>query len=418
MSDRKMATLIDGAKRRVAIALPAMRQGTANALQNAIVRLGRESVGVIMDCAEEVFRLGYGDIEALKGLRKAGCVVRQCSGLRVGVLVCDEQAWVFTPTALYVQAETQSDETPNAVSLRASDVERIVSRMVPGQQPSSEAELFSDEAKEIVLAGIEIGHEEIPNQVLEQTQKALEQAPPIAFDIARQVRVFEPYIQYVEISLHGCAIQRRRIEVPKSFQGLAPNAEMTSRLRTTFDLIETSSDVSSKRLEDDLDAIRDDFTKALGKPWGRVLLRAKRPLFDKRIDEFKEKLGEHKKSVKERLANILEHSREQLIEYFLPLVERTPPDGLLGQITTPKPNKDQIRTWLENELSHVFPTPSDLIAEMILDVQFRDVTYETLKEDGFAAKLRESYPHVEWDKPFTEFDAARPRAATETKSEQ
>ena len=78
-------------------------------------------------------------------------------------------------------------------------------------------------------------------------------------------------------------------------------------------MIETSSDVSSKRLEDDLDAIRDDLTKALGKPWGRVLLRAKRPLFDKRIDEFKEKLEKHKKSVKERLANILEHSRQQLI---------------------------------------------------------------------------------------------------------
>ena len=108
----------------------------------------------------------------------------------------------------------------------------------------------------------------------------------------------------------------------------------------------------------------------------------------------------------------------QLIEYFLPLVERPPPDGLLGQITTPKPNKDQIRAWLDNELSHVFPTPADLIAEMTLDVQFRDVTYETLEEVGFAEKLREAYPQVGWDKPFTEFDAARARDLAKNKSER
>ena len=86
-----------------------------------------------MDCDEEVFRLGYGDIKALESLREAECAVRQCSGLRIGVLVCDEQAWVFGPTALYVQAEVQSDETPNAVSLRAADVERLVRQMLPGE---------------------------------------------------------------------------------------------------------------------------------------------------------------------------------------------------------------------------------------------------------------------------------------------
>jgi hypothetical protein len=46
---------------------------------------------------------------------------------------------------------------------------------------------------------------------------------------------------------------------------------------------------------------------------------------------------------------------------------------------------------------------------MTLDVQFRDVTYETLQEDGFAEHLREAYPQVDWDKPFTEFDAAGAR---------
>jgi hypothetical protein len=262
----------------------------------------------------------------------------------------------------------------------------------------------------------EIGHEEIPERLFEQTEKALEQAPPVAFDVARQVRVFEPYIQYVEISLHGCAIQRHRIEVPKSIQGIAPNADMTSRLRTTFELIERSSEVSSKRLEGELNLIRENFTRALGKPWGRVLLRSVRPLFDERIEEFRKQLAKHKQTVEESLAQHLNDSREQLVDYFLPLVQLNPPDVLLGQITTPKPNEEQIRRWLHGELSRVFPDPSALLTEMTFDVQFRDVTHETLVEKGFADKLWEAYPLVKWDKPFSEFDAAMARDSAKRSS--
>ena len=52
---------------------------------------------------------------------------------------------------------------------------------------------------------------------------------------------------------------------------------------------------------------------------------------------------------------------------------------------------------------------------MTLDVQFRDVTYETLKEEGlFEGELKDAYPQVEWEKPFAEFDAARQRESGQT----
>jgi len=39
---------------------------------------------------------------------------------------------------------------------------------------------------------------------------AIEIAPPVKFDVVRQVRVFEPYLQYVELYLAGAAVQRQR----------------------------------------------------------------------------------------------------------------------------------------------------------------------------------------------------------------
>jgi hypothetical protein len=48
-------------------------------------------------------------------------------------------------------------------------------------------------------------------------------------------------------------------------------------LRTTFELIEKGSKLSSKPLEDALNDIRKNFTPSLGKDHGRVVLKAAKP---------------------------------------------------------------------------------------------------------------------------------------------
>lgn len=441
MSDGKMASLIGRAQRRVAVAAPAIRQLTATALLAAKCRIAPEAFAVVTDCDEEVFRLGYGDFKAIKTLQEAGVPLRQSSGLRIGVLLCDDEAWVFAPTALYVEPEVQSDETPNALALRSADVERLASRLLLSvshavKQPElallSPAVAQAIESlpenlrlevvnavtgstsqfrEEIATASIEIGHEAVQQHVLEQTEKSLALAPPVAFDVARQIRVFEPYIQYVEINLKGCHIERRTIELPKSIQGLDPNAELGSRLHTKFDLIEKSSTVSSDKIDSEVKQLRDNFTRALGKPWGRVLLRNVRPTFDTRVEELRQKLQTHKANVEAELAAVLTDSRDRLIEHFFPLVKASPPDSLIGQINTRPPTDEQIRKWLSAELDKTMPKPFELMSEMKLEVQFRDVTYETLNEQGFEEKLRAAYQQVDWDKPFSEFDAAKARDA-------
>ena len=130
------------------------------------------------------------------------------------------------------------------------------------------------------------------------------------------------------------------------------------------------------------------------------------------------KLKEHKNTVEQELKEVLADSRKRLIEHFFSLVKKTPPDELLSQITNDPPTEDQIKAWLDTELGRTFPSPGDLMSDMSLDVQFRDVTYETLNQSGFSKKLREAFPLVDWDKPFDEFDAARERAATESGKEK
>jgi hypothetical protein len=43
---------------------------------------------------------------------------------------------------------------------------------------------------------------------------------------------------------------------------------------------------------------------------------------------------------------------------------------------------------------------------MILEVRFKDVTYETLNHPDFFEAVKAAYPDVDWDKAYSEFKAA------------
>jgi len=413
MSSGKIAGLVNRASKRVVLASPGLQDAVAQALENFWKRRGRSGVEVVLDCDEEVIRLGYGEINAVKRLKDAGIPLRQSTGLRVGVLIVDSRAWVFSPTALYVQDEVHSDETPNAVRLSSSEATRIVTRLSvrENQEARLENELLSATGvSQADLPPLEVGLSEVSDQQLTSVTQNLEMVPPVPFDVTRQVRVFQPYIQYVDIQLQGCAIQRRRINIPQSILDVGLDAQIQDRLRTTFDVINRKSEVSSAALEDKLRKIRDAYTRSLGKPWGRVLLRAKRQDFDKAIEEFRKVVQEHEKKVREQLEKHLKDSLGQIITYYQPLVMERPPACLLGQITTAMPTGKQAKKWLEYELQGVFPDAEELIGAMRLEVHFRDVTFETLNEGGFGDLLRKAFPHVDWDKPFLEFNAAKEKA--------
>lgn len=96
-----------------------------------------------------------------------------------------------------------------------------------------------------------------------------------------------------------------------------------------------------------------------------------------------------------------------MVDAYLPLLQKRPPDALRAQVMTSVPTEGEVRWWLEIELGRVFPEADNLVDEMNLDVTFRDVTFETLNEPGFRDKIQSAFPMVDWDKPFDEFLAAK-----------
>ena len=99
---------------------------------------------------------------------------------------------------------------------------------------------------------------EIPNNLLDKQEiksidNSIKKNPLVKFDVTRQVRVYSSYLQYVELSMTGAAIQRQKISMPKSLQALGTaKTELEGRFKTSFDLLAKDNALSSKKLEKEL----------------------------------------------------------------------------------------------------------------------------------------------------------------------
>ena len=306
----RLAELVRSARHAVCYAGPGLQLDLAQAMVEVAGRLTKEMLTVSLDFDDRVMRMGYGNVDAVKLLLDAGIAVQSSPGLRTALVVVDNEGYIFTPTALYLEAEPSDGAASNAVRMSGEQVSQALARLSPAAKTIAIAQAKTPEAKQHIDAlTVDVVSAPITPEKLAEVAASLKEAPPVRFDLARQVRVFEPYLQYVELSLTGAAIQRHRMAIPEKIQNLGGSEELENRLRTTFELIEKGSKLSSKPLEDALNEIRKNFTPSLGKDHGRVVLKAAKPHLVTRLKEFRFKLEAHQKSVAEDLQKHLDTSR-------------------------------------------------------------------------------------------------------------
>ena len=409
LSPLRIAELVRSAQHAVCYAAPGIQLDLAQAMVEAAGRLGNEMLTVSLDFDDRVMRMGYGNVDAVTQLLDAGIAVLSSPGLRSALIVVDSEGYIFTPTALYLEAEPTDGAASNAIRMSAEQVAQALAPLSPSAKAIAIAQAKTPEAKERIDAlTVDVVSAPITPGKLTEVTTSLKEAPPVRFDLARQVRVFEPYLQYVELSLTGAAIQRHRMAIPEKIQKLGGSKELESRLRTTFELIEKGSKLSSKPLEDALNEIRKNFTPSLGKDHGRVVLKAAKPHLVARLTEFRAKLEAHQKAVEADLQKHLDTSREQIVAYYQPRVMEARPDVLLGQSLNGEISEGAANRWLYGELDKVFPSAESLIQEMKLEERYKDVTFETLNREDFLDSVKVAFPNPEldWNKAYSDFKAA------------
>jgi len=430
-NDVTMVSAIGRCRKRLAYIAPGISKPVADAIGRLFESANPPAITIILDADPEVFRLGYGTEEGLIRLRElAGRYhfgLRQQPGLRIGVLASDDDLLIYAPTPQLIEAGSQIDTKPNAIVIGANAATRVLE--AAGVEGCAHATLPSES---------EIGQVPATPEVMDAVLADLARVPPKAFDVARVERVFNSKLQYVELEISGYKLSARKVALPNDLL-IGEDQELEKRLRNSFRLLEggglsveidridpTSGEVerdskgeartetySETQLEADRKKLQDDYlTNIAGYGW--LIRRWDRPAFDQRIKQLKRKLEAYAKGVANALQESMAKTIRELASQLLVKMDGKFLPRLSKHLLSAQPSDDDKLAILVDELTTAFGQ-TDQFFKPEMRVRYKDLTYETIKDDNFKKALEAAYGRSGqgsvFVRMFEEYDAARETGA-------
>lgn len=381
LNDLELSALIGCAKHHLTVITPGLSQSVATVLSGKWRQLGAEAVQIVLDPDPEVCRLGWGEFRALELLystaTELGAIILEQQGLRLGLVITDETTTVFAPTPLLIEAGGKPGERRNAIRIE-------VGMSAPGVDQSEQKTNLA--LPEINLPAVPLKLEDVA-----KTRADLETNPPIKFDVARKVTIFNSAIEFVEFNLHGAAISRKTVPIPADLMGFARQPEVQGLLRSSFRLIaKDTDDISGDHIVKLKESIVKQYLIVLPKH-GTVILRSNKAEFETAVQTLKAEIEKFQEQVKERVQAGIEANREKLLSALLVGVVANPPDRWKRLIGS-SPTKDKVEWVLRKELAEAFGSAADVFHDMEVKVVFKGVTHESLTDPAFIAAIEKILP--------------------------
>lgn len=98
-----MIEAIKKSKGRIVFICPGINKQIATAIIHSKSINPSIEITIILDEDPDVCRIGYGEIEGIEELINSGFPIRKNKGLRIGVLISDDEAFLFMPTPLVIE---------------------------------------------------------------------------------------------------------------------------------------------------------------------------------------------------------------------------------------------------------------------------------------------------------------------------
>jgi len=427
VNDAVLVAAIDRCRKRLAYIAPGISESVADAIGRLFECADPPLVTVIIDSDPEVCRLGYGTVSGLKRLRELVELhqfgIRQQPGLRVAVLASDDDLLIYAPTPRLIEAGSSLDSKPNAIMIGANASMRVLE--AAGVEGYADAPLPSES---------EIGKEPATPEVMDAALADLARVPPKAFDVARVERVFNSKLQYVELEITGYKLSARKVTFPNDLL-IGEDAELEKRLRNSFRLLdggglsveidrfEPSSgeparsdkgtpgkeSYSEARIEADRKKLCDDFlTNIAGFGW--LIRRWDRPAFDQRVELLKRKIEAYREGVTQALQESMTSTIKALAIQLLEKMDGKFLPRLSKSLMSAQPREEEKLAVLIAELTKAFGQ-TDQVFNPEIKVRYKDLTYETIKDDKFKTALEAAYVRSGqtsvFSRLFEEYDAVR-----------
>lgn len=388
-TDDAVISMIERAKRRLVVIAPALSRVVADALATRFGDLADLDIRVIVDADVEVYRLGFGEREALQVIRDAASRslldLREQPGVRIGVIISDEDTMIFAPVSKNIEAGSDTAEKPNAIILRGAPSDGL-------------ARAAGVDRSDDITSG-EIGNAALDPKKVEAMQTDLERNPPAKFDIARRLNVFTSRVVYIEFEIKNFELGRKGVPLPDDFGTAttkALQAQISSRLRAPMAEIgavevvvgegesATTEKVDDEWLRKERKRIEDLYTFQIDN-FGRVILREDRQAFDAAVKAFTKVVERYHEKVREALDKQRDTFCENFVAEFLPRWKAAPPTYMTRWGNSP--SEDNLGAELRNRAEEVFSKMLNFNPPSVRLVE-KNISPKNVEDPRFTDKLK------------------------------
>ena len=412
VDDLALIALIAGAQKRIVFIAPGVHAPVAKALGKRFLDLdGGLEVTVVLDPDEEVCRTGYGDIEGLELVhqqaQRNGFCVRSQTGLRVGVLLADDQTLVWSPTPRSIEAppaSTGKQQTPAApgqlelMAFVAAPSAAAPNGLLLGFNPGEQlARAVAAEGLNVDPHSAEIGKAPVTLAQLNATKQAIERNPIIPVDLARVTHVFNSKLQFVELKIKGARISATQLKLPSRLLNVDAKGDLQDLIEgklkalAEFKTVEVPvpayhngnalagqvEQVSEASLERTRSALEKKYIYDI-KGYGRLVARDDKQALDAQVDALKVQLLAHAKELKK----LVEQQSSTIIDSAVELImERAERSG-----SSFKPGRTELRDSLLKGLQR------GKAEEPQVSLVFKDVTFEQTRSEDFRNRVNVAVP--------------------------
>lgn len=412
-SDETLCHAIGGARERLVVIAPAVSTAVARAIVARLSEASPPDIHIVLDADADVYRLGYGDADALAILRTA-CIahhlgIQQQAGVRIGVVVADETTIVYAPVPKMVEAGATSAETPNAVVIRGGAGARIAAAAGAG-------------GPDLGSAPQEIGKAAVTQEKCKAVEDDLKANPAQPFDIVRSLRVFNSKVQYVELKVSNYRLASRKLKLPPELLDISSDdlrKQITGRISTPFadlepirlcverDGKEQEEQIDGKWLEDERKRIENAYTYLVPN-FGRVVFLDERDEFEAEVRRYEKVLLEYRAAAVEQISRAKARYVETIVEEYVPRWRENLPAAY--RKWAKEFNEERIRAVLAGIGARLFEDAVDF-QEPKVRVVAKSIAPENVRDESFRlgirqAMARKSTPDFIIEELFTSFDAA------------
>jgi len=403
--------LVSSAKQHIYISLPNIHEEYANALLEAKSTV--DDIRVTLDISENIFRNGYGDIDAIGKLQKKGIDIYESPKNRVSFLICDDNAYFIFPESRIFVSEDIGD---NAVKMDPVTKFHLITYYFPSDENEistnteidrpvdrreaitdivkKEADKYADFVKETIDDMVK--PEDKPNVVpldsnnLDFVKGKLKENPPKHPDLQRQIQTYTAKIQFVELNFKGSNLHIKKVTLPQQampFRDEEIKKVLETKMRLFSDLTSNTNFKDFFELKNEVDEVRKKYCVPIKSRKKNVVKVSEKESFKVEIEKFQQRISDLNEIIPQSLDREILNSKKRMQEELEKFLEKNPPDEIKNYDSDLL--KDKVKDIVSKIVSNIrYPEPQKIISTIDLSVNFYDLTFEDFKNDNFLKELK------------------------------